>query len=179
MRVSPWFILLATLTTANCQPTDKAAAERWARFSNVPGSAPPTVLTLSVPEQLAIYEPLLPRPAFSAVDSTGRVIEDRATLDARFLADAGGSTRRMPDALREALLATERFAATCDHDVMHPCAEVGGTRMAFSPIYGIASGIVRVSVLWSGGGFAEEVMFRLEHRAGKWVVTDKMTVMIT
>ena len=160
--------------------TDKAAEERWARFRPVRGLAT-VVPTLSLSEQMAVYQPLLPGPAFWAVDSAARRIEDRATLDARFLAEDGdaGSQGLMPDSLRFALLATERFAGTCGHDIMQSCADVPGTRIAFSRIYALGPGVARVSVLWSGNGFAEEVMFRLEQREQKWVVTDKMTVMIT
>lgn len=182
MRVRDCTILLAVLIAASCEPTERAAGrERWARFYSA-GSArgdDTPVSTMTPAEQVAIYEPLLPGPTFWVADSAGHPIDDRAILDARYLS-GGARKERMPDALRAALLATERFAASCDHDIMHSCAEVTGrTLIAFSPIYGIAPGVVRVSVLWSSDRSGEEVMFRLEQRDGKWIVTDRMTTMIT
>ena len=160
---------------------------RWAVFGperDIRGRAEETA-RLSAGDQLSVYQAVL--HAFGA-----RTGERRPWIAPRLLSDESGYARfdSMPTSMLRRLLASGAFRGACLDADQAPCLETGGV-YTFSRIYQIASGAVRVFVSYRANplrsdslylfmrGFAAEEVFRVERRAGEWIVTDHATVMIT
>jgi hypothetical protein len=142
-------------------------------------------MPLSAEQQGAIYRlvaiSFFPARSAGADTSTGRVRGDaRPWVEIHRLPHDGGYARSepVPDSVLHVLLDTGQFEGACGAAPWPECPRGDTARYAFSAIYRIGPGVIRVFAV-RGSTYAQEKMFRVEQRTSGWVVTDDMSIMIT
>ena len=191
-------VLAAFVVGTGCAPSDETMARRHqarrdsvaaadsARFGrpvDFSRGTPDSVLTAPVAVRVAAYAALFPQPYLGVVERLpGEVpAEHRPWLQAEFLSHEGAYAefRPMDEPLLHGLLATERFRGACGGPRFPVCPDSGATIQLFSALYRVGPGVLRVFRAERSGGFAQEDMFRLEHRGETWTVADRQWIMIT
>jgi len=167
---------------------DSTAASHLARFGWLRGVGrgdAASVMPLGAEQQAAIYRLLamsfFPARGDAADTSTGPArLDARPWVESHRLPHEGGYARSQPaaDSVLHALLESGQFEGACGTAPWPACPRGRTARYAFSAIYRIEPGVIRVFAVRSTT-YAQEKMFRVEQRGSGWVMTDETTVMIT